>query len=1223
MVINNYIERFKFLILSLVVLLGAVLIETNVFEQRFSRSDVHSFQHVFTKKDKLAQEILEELNTEYQKKPDYSTAFNYWESNSNLLSRRGISLYVFENSKLTFWSSNDYYIEDLSIFEPSLYKVIYIDHSWVMVNRRDSGNYSYVALSLVKHEYLYENDFLENEFHPDFSLTQDVGLTVKSSLESYTIVDSEGNYALSMSPKAVRKKHIAQKYISISMYFIGIALLLFFLNNFLMKFKKRFYVDVFNVSFLVVVALLRYWMVSQKVPFVFQSSDLFDPQYYASSVFLPSLGDLLINSMFLVYFIYQISVRLRNSPVFSRPISRVANFYAASIFLAAYFILNTYLFKTLILNSNITFVAYKILDVGFLTFVGFFILALLYGGYIFLLDSIVHLISNYWSIQKTIFLFFPVVLIVASASYFFGFDKYIILTLVFFILFLLVSIVRMRMHGDYRLSVKVLLIATVSAFIMHFINHFHAEKQVKLKKHYAINLANEQDIVAEILLSDIEKSMNKDSILQYYMAQPIDKEDKINDYLKKKYFSGFFTKYNLETTICSNSPQFSKYNQASYCKSFFDKQIDEFGIRLLESKYFFLNNQNGSISYLSTMKFDNADAPDTYLYITLNSKLISEELGYPELLLEKPSKENKLFSQYDYAKYENNQLVSQKGDFTYEITDAALPNFEGEYYQYISNGYEHLLYRINKNSKIVVSNEEISYYDSLISFSYVFVFLFLLTVFIEGVSFFPGRFQVFNFRAKIQISIISMLLISVFVVGGSMVYLNIKQFRESQNEQISEKVQSVLVELEHKLAGLKNIYDEDPDYIAYLLTKFSNVFYSDINLYDLEGNLVASSRPEVFDYGLLGLQINPQAYKNVAISKKTRFIQTEYIGNQDYMSAYSLFKNEDNVPLAVLNLPYFTKQSVLTNRVSVLVVAIVNVYVLLFLLSTVIAVFIAEKITDPLQILKERFQQIKVGGDNKKIEWKSNDEIGGLIRDYNRMVDELELSAIKLAESERNSAWHKMARQVAHEIKNPLTPMKLNLQLLHRAWENKSDDFGSRLKKVSDSIIEQIDALAETADEFSNFSKMKELDLKPINIGELLDNCLQLFESHENITIINTSPSCNDCFVLADKDRLLRVFNNIIKNAVQAIPKEKQGTIRANIKEDSNFFTVSIEDNGKGISPELHDKLFEPNFTTKTHGMGLGLAISAQIVKNMNGSICFDSEVGKGTTFYVQLPKAT
>jgi len=153
MVINNYIERFKFLILSLVILLGAILIETNVFEQKFSRSDVRSFQHVFTKKDKLAHEVLDELKNEYEKNPDYISAYNYWEANSSLIARRGISLYVFDNAELEFWSSNDYYIEDLSLFEPSSYRVIYIDHSWVMVNRVDTGNYSFVALSLIKHEY--------------------------------------------------------------------------------------------------------------------------------------------------------------------------------------------------------------------------------------------------------------------------------------------------------------------------------------------------------------------------------------------------------------------------------------------------------------------------------------------------------------------------------------------------------------------------------------------------------------------------------------------------------------------------------------------------------------------------------------------------------------------------------------------------------------------------------------------------------------------------------------------------------------------------------------------------------------------------------------------------------------------------------------------------------------------------------------------------------------
>jgi len=1222
MIINTYIERFKYLILSLFVFLGAILIETNIFEQRFSRNDVNNFQQVFTKKDLLADELLKDFSDAYLQNPTFYNAYEFYEDNERLLNSRGISLYVYKDDALDFWSSNDYYVNELYYFDPAEHKVVYADHSWLLINKLDTAGYSFIALSLIKHEYAYENDLLTNGFHNDFSLAPNIKLSVKSSLDSYTIIDSKGNYALSLAPFAVRERHNTQRDISISLYFFGVLLLLFFLNNFLRKLKKRFYVDLFNLLFLLFIIGIRYVMIELKIPYVFQSTALFDPQYYASSAFLPSLGDLLINALFLVYFTYQISTRFKESPPFARKISKILNFYGSSLVVVFSFLLNAYIFKTLLFDSNISFVAFKILDLGFLSFIGFLILALLYGGFIFLLDATVDVISKYWSFRVSLLFFLPVVLLLLICGYLLQFEGIEIMAGVFLALFFFVALVRIKLNGEYRLSMKVLLIAIVSGFLMYFINLYYTADQNELKKYYAINLADEQDAVAELLLSDIEEKMMADTTLKKYMAQPINLDDVIRKYLHNKYFSGFFTKYNLEITICSNSPQFSAENQATNCQQYFNNILNEFGVKLKKSNFYFLNNQNGSISYFMPAKYKNSNAPDTYLYIELNSKLVSEELGYPELLLEKKHKENELFSGFSYAKYKNSLLASQKGDYTYGINDEALPPVDNEYGHYEEGGYEHIVYNINEKTRIVVSSQSISYYDSLISFSYIFVFLFLLTVFTEAVSFFPVRFKAFNFRAKIQVSIISVLLISVFVVGGSMVYLNIQQYQESQDGHITEKVQSVLVELEHKFGRVANLRDTSIDAVYEKVVKFSQVFYSDINIYELSGDLLTTSRPEVFELGLLGTQMNPKAYEEIVINNRPRFLHKEQIGNQEFVSAYAILKNKNNKPLAIINLPYFTKQSVLTKRVSVLVVAIVNVYVLLFLLSTVIAVFIAEKITEPLQILKQRFQNIKIGGDNKRIVWKSNDEIGGLIKDYNRMVDELEESANKLAETERQSAWHKMARQIAHEIKNPLTPMKLNIQFLNRAWDAKSEDFGERLKKISASLIEQIDSLADTANEFSNFSKLQETEPDAININELLSNCVRLFRNNSSNTEMTSDIDlCDNCFVWGDKDRLLRVFNNLLKNAIQAIPKDKTGKVHTSIEEFNDHFIIKITDNGKGIEDELKEKLFEPDFTTKSHGMGLGLAISRQIVKNMNGEIWMQSREGEGSTFFIKLPR--
>jgi len=236
------------------------------------------------------------------------------------------------------------------------------------------------------------------------------------------------------------------------------------------------------------------------------------------------------------------------------------------------------------------------------------------------------------------------------------------------------------------------------------------------------------------------------------------------------------------------------------------------------------------------------------------------------------------------------------------------------------------------------------------------------------------------------------------------------------------------------------------------------------------------------------------------------------------------------------------------------------------------------------------------------------------------MIDQLESSAQKLAESEREGAWHEMAKQIAHEIKNPLTPIKLNIQLLHKAWHMKDPDFESRLNNISHSIIEQIEALSETANSFSNFAKISDGKPEEVELNSVLQNTIILFGQEQNIEIHAHVPD-EKIYIFADKEKIVRVCNNLIKNAIQAIPQNKKGIITITLEAShNNTIRIIFEDNGKGISDEIRPKLFTPNFTTKTKGSGLGLAICKKIVEQMNGTIWFESELEKGTKFFIEIP---
>ena len=342
----------------------------------------------------------------------------------------------------------------------------------------------------------------------------------------------------------------------------------------------------------------------------------------------------------------------------------------------------------------------------------------------------------------------------------------------------------------------------------------------------------------------------------------------------------------------------------------------------------------------------------------------------------------------------------------------------------------------------------------------------------------------------------------------------------------------------------------------------------------------------------------------------------------DYQSAYIPFRNIDNEVLGYLNLPYFSRQSELRQEISTFLVAVINIYVLLILLAIVLAIFITNQITQPLRLLEDSFSRIKLGEQNRLIEYRARDEIGSLVDEYNRMVVELEESANLLAKSEREDAWREMAKQIAHEIKNPLTPMKLSIQYLQRSWGNEDENFADRLDSVSDTLIEQINDLSKIATEFSNFAKIQRSPSTNVDITGIISKAVNLFANSEEGRVEFKYDLDEPIYVFVDTKQLDRVFINLIKNALQAIPKGRKGLIQVSLEGKTDYVLIAIADNGSGIPEELRDKLFRPNFTTKTSGMGLGLAIVKNIVESEKGKIWFETEVDVGTTFYIQLPIA-
>ncbi len=366
--------------------------------------------------------------------------------------------------------------------------------------------------------------------------------------------------------------------------------------------------------------------------------------------------------------------------------------------------------------------------------------------------------------------------------------------------------------------------------------------------------------------------------------------------------------------------------------------------------------------------------------------------------------------------------------------------------------------------------------------------------------------------------------------------------------------------------------------------------------------------------------MNILATNNLIYLTRSEYIHREKIGNLEYISAYVPFYNNSGELVAYLNLPYFRMQSILARDISNIIVAVINFMLILIVITTSLAVIISGRLTSPLMMLTGGLASVELGKKSEHLSYSGNDEVGELVKQYNLMVDELEESARKLADSEREYAWREMAKQIAHEIKNPLTPMKLNVQQLLKSWKDGVPGFEKKLERFTRNQIEYIDNLSSIASAFSSFAKMPGSKPVDVDLTEQIKTTLELFKNSDNITFRMSCPHGCRIFIHADREHLNGVFSNLIKNAIQAIPPGKEGVIRVSLEVRGDRVLVAVSDNGSGIPESLKNKMFTPNFTTKSSGTGLGLSIVKRYVESAGGRIWFESEAGNGSTFFVEYP---
>ena len=1230
---DKFKGNIRYLIASVIFALAAIFIQEYQSKPDSYKIDTKQFSKIlYQKEDKIADYLTNVFNKSSLYIDNAQT--DLFEINKDInfdkLNKNGFTLAVFLNDSLRFWTDN-------SIDLPIKYSqsnlnnnVVRMNNAWFLVKHIHAKNIDVIGLVLLKHQYSFENEYLKNSFQEDFKLLPSVKISLVSLSYSFDINDRQGNFLFSLVPvNTIFSNRIDWQLIG-TLYFLSLIFILLFLIKWFRQIRTQ-QTNATGIILPVIAFILfaRYLMLEFKYPFQIYSLDFFDPRYFAVSYYFPSLGDFLINALLILFFTLSFFIVFRKGK-FIRSIKQKSktlkqfSVFIAFIMLIAFFNLIVYYIKSLIFNSSITLEAYKILEINTLSITAYFIIAILIASFLIFFDQISFIGKHLTGKIRFVSLFILATIIFYGIGFLFKIElsfSALSYLLALFTLFFYIYFLSKRYHYYFY----IIMIMISSAYVVLFTNAELKQKEQNKAKILISKLQTERDLIVEHLLSTLQQKIKNDKVLDSLVhSQNKQQMDLIYNYLIKKHFKGYFKKYDLDILLCSDGIEFDKHNQLQYCAGYYTEQVDKYGKKLQGSDFYYMDNHNGRVSYFGAINYYDT-VPKYSLYIMLDSKLITGEIGYPDLLIEGKIKTSNNLSRYSYAKYSNGELKSRFGNFPYDLNDKMFTKQPVGYSMITIDNYNHFIYKTQDNNLIVLSKIKTKTLDLIIAFSYVFVFfnlLLLLSLSIINLHSLIYQAQL-NFENKLLMSMIFVLTLSFLMVGAGTVYYNIQQFEKKNNKNITEKLESVLKNIQ-----LDSFLIYPADSLIYkqklneLLRKQADVFYTDINLYNLQGKLIASSRPEIFNKSLIGNLMNPEAYRQMRINEKVQYIRQEHIGNLEYTSAYALYRDTNNQKLAYLNLPHFTQPGALRKEISNLIVAVINLFVVLFIIAGAVAFFMSNKITQPLRMLQNKFMAVELGMQSEQISYNKKDEIGALVNEYNRMVVKLAENVELLAKTERESAWREMAKQVAHEIKNPLTPMKLSVQFLQRSWQDKDANFEKKMEKYTQALIDQINTLSNIANEFSSFAKMPKPHNEQVNLVEKLENTVNLFSHNDNVSISIDLNNISKLHIIADKEQISRVFNNLIKNAIQAIPSDRKGKIHVNLQHIKDKALIIIKDNGGGISEEQKEKLFIPNFTTKSTGMGLGLPMVKQIVESAGGKIWFESTLNIGTEFYIELPIA-
>ncbi|MEG2556720.1 MAG: ATP-binding protein [Odoribacter sp.] len=1191
-------KKRAFIVLTLAfVLLGATALTEYLFYRQDENTWVERFEERLHEKEVQADHLLETF------RDSVNINAEVWEED--------LIFVGFKEGKIFFWTNE--LVEGTGLFKQLTEGGNFIrwGNTHYEVRSRKYKDVNYFALLKIKNDYPYTNNYIKNKFGEFLKITEENEKQITISpvaISGGHLIQDKDNVGLFYIGYGDQYKERASNYLLLSMYLL-FFLSLFYIYDLLLKNTKSWKSQLLYFSgFLLFLLGLRYFMQTFRMPPTLYRMPIFD-EHISKDIFLSSIGDLLMTTFCIFQIVYITFTNLKINYQ-SEKLHRFRYLIAVSLIGIVFLFIDffNFLIDFVVENMDIHLNVAQLIHVGIPSVLAF--IAIIFGGLvifiiIYVAISLFQHIMSFWNVVKMMTLICLGLWLISSV-----FNLYTNFWDCFFIwvISLLLSINKYLLKKDIQRSIYILVIFLLSIYIVMVTKKYECYKEQRQRMDYATELIEERDYNFEKRLLEMDSMIRQSTNLEQLLNT--NREQEADSLLKRHLLDMGGYNYSPDITFCraGDSLLLSETKEYRECREYFEYVIQRYGHKIGSSGFYSIGSFDGYVTYLGRFRYGNIN-----LYLRFDAAKDDEGLGYPQILSRKSANEKNNIYRYSYAKYSKGELVSSSGNFVYYKKLKAFGKYNQEVELIDKDKYSHMMIPVDDDSMLVISLYENAF--TLYYMNVLYAFFLCIIIFSYGLFFNVNRdinFRRGTLKTRIKNNVISLIFILFVILTTLSIYMNTKSFEGRHNTKVIELLKYVNKELEH----LDCVDVSECPEITKILSDISELLMIDINIYSTSGGLVATSRPEVFEFGFDGSLINPKAQKYIQGEGSTSYIESEKIGELGYMSAYMPL-TLDNGKSYILNVPYFAQNDELNLDIIIMVVITINIAIVVMVLAFILSGVMAEQVTKPLQMVNDKLKKMHFGGKNEQISYHHKDEVGMLVQEYNNMVAKLDESVEQLARSERENAWREMARQIAHEIKNPLTPMKLNIQFMLRSLQMEdSEKFKQRFKDISGMLIEQIDNMAAIASAFSDFAKMSVAQNETFEIGDLVNSCVILFRNNVELLKCDIEPEIR---IFADKEQMRRVIINLLKNAEQSIPDERKGEIQVVVRKVNQKVEIRIRDNGCGISEDSQKKIFEPNFTTKSSGTGLGLAISRRIVESFGGKIGFHTELEKGTEFYVIL----